>query len=47
MRAMRQPAQRGENKPLSRRGGLAANGGVLRSNLSGGLLASYFNKGAQ
>lgn len=42
MRAVRQPAQRGENKPLSGRRGrrgtlLAANAGVLRSNLSGGL----------
>lgn len=55
-RAMRQPVQRDENKPFARgwREGvkkslqlLAAHTNVLRSNLSGVLFASYFNKGAQ
>lgn len=54
-RAMRQPVQHDKNKPFSRwrRGGkkslwlLAAHTGVLRSNLSGVLFASYFNKSAQ
>lgn len=53
-RAMKQPVQHDKNKP-SLRGGekkkslrlLAAHTNVLRSNLSGVLFASYFNKGAQ
>lgn len=52
---MRQPVQHDKNKPFSRwrRGGkkslwlLAAHTSVLRSNLSGVLFASYFNKSAQ